>query len=142
MLLPLKIINFAKFISLLRINIRYFTWSFRFLFMVFNATFNNISVISWHSVLSHLLTRRVPLVEQKLITFLQVLCVCFIDRCLSCILLASVLSVLLWFTDSDYFWYLQTLLMMNLDYKMKYITHLGYLYVKKIIRIKFVPCLF
>ena len=81
--------------SLLRINIRSFTWSFRFLFMVFNATFNNISVISQQSVLPNLLTRRVPLVEQELITLLQVLCVCCIDRCLSFILLASVLSVLL-----------------------------------------------
>ena len=31
-----------------------------------------------------------------------VLCVCFVDRCLSFVLLAIVLSVLLRFTDSDY----------------------------------------
>ena len=60
------------------------------------------------------LTRRVPLVEQELLTLLEhlssppvfsgvrvtrslVLCVCFVDRCLS-----IVLSVLLWYTDSDY----------------------------------------
>jgi hypothetical protein len=46
-------------------------------------------------VFPNLLTRRVPLLEQELITLLNVLCVCFVDRCLSFILLANVLSVLL-----------------------------------------------
>ena len=62
------------------------------------------------------LTRRVPLVEHELLilpghlrsppVFSEVrvaqsliLCVCFVDRCLS---FCPVLSVLLWFTDSDY----------------------------------------
>ena len=75
------------------------------------------------------LTRRVPLVEQELLTLpvhlssppvfsgvrvtrSLVLYVCFVDHCLSfcTFLLAIVLSVLLQYTDSDYpFWYLQTL---------------------------------
>jgi hypothetical protein len=63
------------------------------------------------------LTRRVPLVEQELLTFPEhlsspsvfsgvrvtrslVLCVCFVDRCLS--ILAIVLCVLFRYTDSDY----------------------------------------
>jgi hypothetical protein len=61
------------------------------------------------------LTRRMPLVEQELLTLpehtsshpvfsavrVTVLCVCFVDRCLFFFLLAIVLSVLR-FTDSDY----------------------------------------
>jgi len=41
------------FLSVLSINIQHIKtlgW-FRFMFMVFNATFNKISVISWRSVL-------------------------------------------------------------------------------------------
>ena len=67
------------------------------------------------------ISRRVPLMEQQLLTLSEkrssspvfsgirvtrslVVCVCFVDRCLSfCnFLLAIVLSVLLRFTDSDY----------------------------------------
>jgi hypothetical protein len=64
------------------------------------------------------LTRLMPLVEQELLTLPEnmsshpvlsvtrslVLCVCFVDRCLSfcTFLLAIVLSVLLRYTDSDY----------------------------------------
>jgi len=65
------------------------------------------------------LTPRVPLVEQELLTIPQhlswppvfswvrvnrslVLCVCFVDRCLSFCTFSIVLSVLLRFTDSDY----------------------------------------
>ena len=67
------------------------------------------------------LTRRVPLVEHKLLTLQEnlnslqgfsgicvarslVLCVCFVDRCLLFVFVLSVivLSVLLWFTESDY----------------------------------------
>ena len=70
---------------------------------------------------SRLLTRRVPLVEQELlslsgapeiipgfsgvrVTRSLILCVCFGNRCLSfCTFLwAIVLSVLLWYTNSDY----------------------------------------
>jgi hypothetical protein len=55
------------------------------------------------------LTRRGPLVEQELLTLpehlssLPVLCVCFVDRCLSfrTFSFAIVLSVLIWYTDSD-----------------------------------------
>jgi hypothetical protein len=69
----------------------------------------------------HLITRRVPLVEQQLLTLLEqlsstpvfsevrvnrslVLCVYLVDRCLffCTFLLATVLSILLRFTDSDY----------------------------------------
>ena len=65
------------------------------------------------------LTRRVPLVEQELITLPEhpssppifsgvrvtwslVVYVCFVDRCFVLFLLAIVLSVLLLYTDSDY----------------------------------------
>jgi hypothetical protein len=66
------------------------------------------------------LARRVPLVDQELLTLPRlsstpvfngvsvtrslVLCVCFVNRCLSfcTFLLANVLSVLLRYTDSDY----------------------------------------
>ena len=76
---------------------------------------------SWHITgLVTILTRRVPLVEQELsilpehlgsppvfsevrVTRSLVLCVSFVDRCLSCtFIFAIVLSVLLRYTDSDY----------------------------------------
>ena len=65
---PLKFYSFCS----TRINNRSFILSFR-PFMMFNATFNNISVISGQSVLFNWL-----IVTQSL-----VLCVCFVDRCLS-----------------------------------------------------------
>jgi hypothetical protein len=64
------------------------------------------------------LTRRVPLVEQELLTlqehlssppdfsgvhvFRSFLCVCFVDRCLSFCTFSFGLSVLLRYTDFDY----------------------------------------
>ena len=57
-----------------------------------------------------------PVISGVLVTRFVALYVCFVDRWLSfcpfvfC-LLTTVLSALLWYTDSDYnFWYLQTLL--------------------------------
>ena len=88
--------------------------------------------MTYHGFVTRL-TRRVPLVERKLLTLLQnlssspvlsgvrvtrslVLCVCFVDRCFSfcTFVLAIWLSVLLRFTDSDQpLWYLQTRLETN-----------------------------
>jgi len=78
------------------------------------------SLMTYHRVCTRL-TRRVPIVEQELLSLPEhlnsppvfrgvcvtrslVLCVCFVDRFLSFVLfrLAIVLSVLLRFTDSDY----------------------------------------
>ena len=60
-----------------------------------------------------LLTLREAHEFTRCVTRSLVLCVCFVDRCLSFVLflLAIVLSILLQYTDSDYpFDYLQTLL--------------------------------
>ena len=65
----------------------------RSLFVILSSLFWSLcclSIFDLQILITPLLTRRVPLLEQELITLLQVLCVCFIDHCLSFILLSSV----------------------------------------------------
>jgi hypothetical protein len=86
--------------------------------MVFNAIFNNISVISWWSVLlveetPFRTTEFSPVFSGVRVTWSLVLCVCFVDRCLSictfsfghCVVCSSSIYGF-WLP----LWYLQTLL--------------------------------